>query len=103
MKHIQIATLLIAGIIAIPGAASATTVEARIENRIQELDRRIGKGIAEGTINQAEYTDLEQRSDHVVVKFNQFKASGGGLSAVEVLKLDNKMDRLALKIHQARQ
>lgn len=103
MKKIQIATVLLASIISIPGIASATTVETRIEDRIQELDRRIGKGIAEGTVDRTEYQDLERRSDSVVVTYNRYKSSGGGLTPAEVLKLDQKLDRLAFNIYQARQ
>lgn len=87
--------------VAVPVAASAAPWQP-INQRQDNLERRIDQGVRTGDLTRAEAQRLRAQFRDIARLERQYRRSGGGLSARERMDLDRRFDRLSQRIYAQR-
>lgn len=96
-KNIILATLAAAIAFTTPMAANAAPWQ-NINQRQQQLDRRIDQGVRSGALNRNEATRLRTEFRSLNGLEQQYRRSGGVFTARERADLDRRFDALSARI-----
>lgn len=73
-----------------------------INQRQAQLDRRMDRGVRDGSLSYREATRLRAEFRRIAALEAHYRRTGGGLSRYERADLDRRFDRLAAQIHVER-
>lgn len=93
-------TILIAAIGSLTMLATAMPASARINERQQNQQQRIGNGIAKGKLTPREAVRLEKQQSHIARYEQRSRADGRGLTKVERARLEHMQDRASKNIYR---
>jgi hypothetical protein len=79
--------------------ATAVPAEARINQRQNHQQQRIGAGVTNGSLTAGEATRLEARQVHINRYEARSRADGGGLSYRERYRLERMQDKASHRIY----
>ncbi len=85
-------------LVVIPAAASAAPWQS-VNQRQANLDRRIDQGVRSGELTRNEAVRVRAQFNELARLENQYRRSGGGLSARERQDLDQRFDRLSQRVY----
>lgn len=84
-------------LVTIPAAANAAPWQS-INQRQANLDRRIDQGVRSGELTRPEATKVRGEFRTLARLEDQYRRSGGGLTARERADLDARFDRLSQRV-----
>ncbi len=95
MKNL-IYSALVAAVLLIPTVASAGPIQHRVVNQQQ----RIYNGVQNGSLTGKEYSNLQRREQSIAAQRYRDVRDGGGLTAYERQRLNNRLDNTSQAIYR---
>lgn len=93
-------TLASGTVILAASQAEAGRIKGRINTRQARQQHRIYNGVSSGALTPREYARLQKKESMLATKEAQMRASGGGLTAKERMKLEAGQDALSGAIYK---